>query len=49
MYWDGHGWAAPQAATATATKKSSNGGKVASGQAKAPADALADSWKPKDE
>jgi hypothetical protein len=32
MYWDGRGWAAPQgppAATATATKKSSNGGKVA--------------------
>ncbi len=29
MYWDGYGWSAPQAATATATKKSSNGGKVA--------------------
>jgi hypothetical protein len=29
MYWDGYGWAAPQAPTATATKKSSNGGKVA--------------------
>ena len=29
MYWDGHGWAAPQAPTATATKKSSSGGKVA--------------------
>ena len=31
MYWDGYGWAAPQAptATATATKKSSGGGKVA--------------------
>jgi hypothetical protein len=25
MYWDGHGWAAPQAPTATATKKSFNG------------------------
>ena len=29
MYWDGYGWAAPQAPTATATKKSSGGGKVA--------------------
>jgi hypothetical protein len=27
MYWDGHGWAAPQAPVAT--KKGSNGGKVA--------------------
>jgi hypothetical protein len=29
MYWDGYGWAAPQAPTATKTKKSSSGGKVA--------------------